>query len=71
MSAEHGGVGIGVAEARGKLDAGEAVALDVVQPPAWDRIDGAVKGAVRIPPDEISQRFGELPRDLDIIAYCT
>jgi rhodanese-related sulfurtransferase len=62
---------VGVHEARTKLEAGEAVALDVVQPGAWDGLDGVIEGAVRIPPDEILERFEELPRDLDIIAYCT
>ncbi len=71
MSTGNDGVRIEVGAAKEKLDSGEAVALDVVQPPAWDEIDGAVEGAVRIPPQEIGQRFGELPRDLDIITYCT
>jgi rhodanese-related sulfurtransferase len=71
MNTEGGGVRIEIAEAKAKLESGEAVALDLVQPQAWDQIDGAVTGAVRIPPQEIEQRFEELPRDLDIVAYCT
>lgn len=71
MDAEVQDLRIDVQHALTKLEAGEAVALDVVQPGAWDRIDGVIKGAVRIPPEEITQRFEELPRDLDIIAYCT
>ncbi len=71
MSAGNDAIRIDVAAAKEKLDAGRAVALDVVQPPAWDEIDGAVEGAVRIPPQEIGQRFGELPRELDVITYCT
>ncbi len=71
MSTEEGDVRIDAAAARAKLESGEAVALDVVQPNAWDRIDGAVRGAVRIPPAEIEQRFHELPLDLDVITYCT
>ncbi len=71
MSAEDDGLRIGVDEARAKVESGEAVALDVVQPGAWDQIDGAVKGAVRIPPADIEQRFRELPLDLDFITYCT
>ena len=65
------GLRIGPGEARTKLESGQAVALDVVQPGAWEQLDGAVEGAVRIPPAEIEQRFGELPLDLDIITYCT
>ena len=71
MSAEDDGTRIEVDQARTKLESGEAVALDVVQPGAWDHVDGAVKGAVRIPPADIEQRFGELPLDLDVITYCT
>jgi hypothetical protein len=52
-----------VHEARTKLEAGEAVAFDVVQPGVWDGLDGVIEGAIRIPPDEILERFEELPRD--------
>ena len=71
MSAEDDGIRIGVDEARARLESGEAVALDVVQPGAWEQVDGAVEGAVRIPPAEIEQRFSELPLDLEVITYCT
>ena len=71
MDAEDAELRIGVAEARQKLESGEVVAVDMVQPGAWDQIDGAVKGAVRIPPQELAQRFHELPRELGIITYCT
>ena len=70
MSADES-LRIDIDEARRKLGARQAVALDVVQPGAWEQIDGAVEGAVRIPPDEVDQRFSELPLDLDIITYCT
>lgn len=62
---------IDVHEAKAKLESGGAVALDVVQPGAWEQIDGVVKGAVRIPPQDIGRRFQELPRELDVITYCT
>ena len=62
---------IGVDEARTKLEAGEAVALDVVQPGAWDGLDGVVKGSIRIPPGQLPERLEEVPKDLEVIAYCT
>ena len=62
---------IGVDDARTKLEAGEAVALDVVQPGAWEALDGVIKGSIRIPPAELAERLGELPKDLEAIAYCT
>ena len=71
VEAESSSVRIDVEEARRKLESGEAIALDVVQPGGWERIDGAVKGAVRIPPQEFANRFQELPRERGVIAYCT
>ena len=71
MSAEDDGIRIEVDEARVSLESGGAIALDVVQPGAWEQVDGAVEGAVRIPPAEIEQRFSELPLDLEVITYCT
>lgn len=71
MSPDDTGVRIGIDQARSKLEAGEALALDVVQPGAWEGIDGVVKGSVRIPPEEFVEHFEELPRELDIVAYCT
>ena len=71
MKAEDEDIRIEIDQARARLESGDAVAVDVVQPGAWEQIDGAVEGAVRIPPDEIEHRFGELPLDLEIITYCT
>ena len=71
MDADGSELRIGIAEARRKIESGEAVALDVVQPGAWESVDGAVAGAVRIPPQDIEARFHELPRDVEIITYCT
>jgi rhodanese-related sulfurtransferase len=62
---------IEAAEAKSLVDAGQAIVLDVVSPMAWDAIGEAVSGAIRIPPEEMSARFGELPRERAIIAYCT
>jgi hypothetical protein len=45
--------------------------LDMVSPLAWDQIDFAVAGALRIPPDELGKHLEELPKDRDLIAYCT
>ena len=62
---------ISPAEAKARVDAGQAIILDVVAPAAWDQLDVAIAGALRIPPDEVGGRLSELPRDRDIIAYCT
>jgi rhodanese-related sulfurtransferase len=31
----------------------------------------ALPGAVRIPPDQVDERYGELPREKAVVAYCT
>ena len=58
-------------DAKARVDAGQAIVLDMVSPLAWDQIDVAIAGALRIPPDELGSHLNELPRDRDLIAYCT
>ena len=58
-------------DAKARVDAGEAIILDVVSPLAWEQLDRAISGAVRIAPDELRERWGELPRERAVIAYCT
>ncbi len=65
------GLRISVAEAKHQVDAGAALMLDVVAPGVWEQVDVAVPGAVRIPPDQVADRVGELPHERTIIAYCT
>ena len=59
------------AEARRRVDAGQAIILDVVSPMAWEQLDRAITGAVRFSPDELQRRWRELPQEREIIAYCT
>jgi rhodanese-related sulfurtransferase len=58
-------------EAKRKVDAGEAIILDVVQPTSWSQMPEAIEDALRMEPAEVADRFHELPTDRDIIAYCT
>jgi rhodanese-related sulfurtransferase len=53
------------------VDAGEAIVLDIVASHVWPAMTRTIQGSIRIPPEEIQARFGELPRDKAIIAYCT
>ena len=62
---------IDVHEAKAMVDAGEAVILDVVATHVWPSMARTIEGSIRIPPDAIQNRFGELPRDKAVIAYCT
>ena len=59
------------ADAKRRVDAGEAIILDVVSPMAWEQLDRSIQGAVRISPDELGERWQELPRERAVIAYCT
>lgn len=59
---------IGVVEAKAKMDAGEAILVDV-------RTEGAyrgqhIAGAISIPVDQVSRRHAQLPDDKLIIFYC-
>jgi rhodanese-related sulfurtransferase len=59
------------AEAKARFEAGEAIILDAVAPHVWPQMHRAIAGAVRIDPREIGERYMELPRERQIIAYCT
>jgi hypothetical protein len=60
---------ISAADAKKALDAGKAVLLDVRSLDAWQ--EEHAKGALSIPVNELYARTGELPKDKQIIAYCT
>lgn len=60
---------ISAADAKKALDAGQAVLVDVRSLDAWQ--SEHAKGAVSIPVNEILARMGELPKDKQVIAYCT
>lgn len=62
---------IDVAEAKAMVDAGEAVIIDVVASHVWPSMSRSIQGSMRIAPEEIRERFVELPREKAIIAYCT
>ena len=58
-------------EAKHMVDGGEAIVLDVVESNTWRQMDEAIKSALRIDPEEVSDRLHELPTDRGIVAYCT
>jgi 3-mercaptopyruvate sulfurtransferase SseA len=72
------------ASAKAKLDAGEAVALDVTSSLVYPAVSHRIPGAIRIPPEpiirglqaarpaaEIAKYFESVPPDREVIAYCT
>ena len=60
---------ISAADAKKALDAGQAILVDVRSLDSWQ--EEHAKGAISIPVNEITARLGELPKDKQIIAYCT
>jgi rhodanese-related sulfurtransferase len=55
-----------------RLEAGERIVLlDSRSAKAWAESDVTVPGAIRVPPDEVEQHLGEIPRDGLIVTYCT
>jgi rhodanese-related sulfurtransferase len=72
------------ASAKARLDAGEAVAVDVTSSLVYPAVAHRIPGAIRIAPEpiirglqsarplaEIAKHLESLPPDRDIIAYCT
>jgi 3-mercaptopyruvate sulfurtransferase SseA len=60
---------ISAADAKKALDAGKAILIDVRGADAWQAEHA--KGAISIPVNEFYTRIGELPKDKQVIAYCT
>lgn len=60
---------ISAADAKKALDAGKAVLVDVRSAVAYQ--EEHAKGAIHIPTYEIATRMSELPKDKQIITYCT
>jgi 3-mercaptopyruvate sulfurtransferase SseA len=60
---------INVADAKKALDAGKAILVDVRGAVSYDQEHA--KGAISLPLNELANRMGELPKDKQIITYCT
>lgn len=60
---------ISVADAKKAIDDGKAVLVDVRS--AMNYQQEHAKGAVSLPTHEIAARMSELPKDKQIITYCT
>lgn len=63
---------ITVGELKSRTERGaKIVILDVRSRSSYDSSDVMIKGAVRIPPDELNDRAAELPIGREIVTYCT
>ena len=71
MASNQGRLRIDPPDAKAKVDTGEAILLDVVASHVWPQMHRAIANALRIDPSEIGKRYGELPTERQIIAYCT
>ena len=60
---------ISLADAQRELDNGQAILVDSRSKSSYDS-EHAV-GAISMPEEEVDARLSELPRDKDIILYCT
>ena len=60
---------ISLVDAQEKLAQGQAILVDVRSRASYDKSHAA--GAISMPEEEILARLDELPRDKDIILYCT
>lgn len=45
--------------------------LDVRMPADYDKAVKKIKGSIRISPYDLKARMNEIPRDKDIVTYCT
>lgn len=62
------GSSIGVAEAKAKIEAGDALLVDVRELSEWHA--GHVAGATHIPLGTIASRAATLPKDREILLIC-
>lgn len=59
-------------EVKKRIDSGEEIVfLDIRNPGPWKRAEYKIKGALRIPLNEIDQRVQSIPKDKPIVTYCT
>lgn len=63
---------LSVTEVQALLDRGEPVTfIDSRNPIAWASSKLKIRGAHRVPIDEVPHHVHELPRDQRLIVYCT
>ena len=59
-------------EVKAAQNRGERVIfLDVRGEEAWSSSDRRIPGAIRVTLDDLERRANELPRDAEVVAYCT
>lgn len=62
---------IGVKEANAAFESGDAVFIDARSPDAWAASDLQIPTSIRITKEEILDKLEKVPRNKEVIAYCT
>ena len=62
---------ITVDDLKGRLGSPDIFIVDVRAPQAWDESAQKIPGALRILVSELEVRYQELPRDKELVFYCT
>jgi rhodanese-related sulfurtransferase len=63
---------ITVEELRKRMEAGEEfVFLDVRNPEAWAESEAMVPNAIRVPLDRLEEKLPYIPKERNIVTYCT
>jgi hypothetical protein len=63
---------ITVEEARQRMVEGEPITfVDSRSASAWESAVGKIPGAVRVPPDQATQRISAIPKGNPVVVYCT
>lgn len=63
---------IAVEELRKRMEAGEEfVFVDVRNPEAWAESEAMVPNAIRMPLDGFEQELPRIPKERNIVTYCT
>jgi rhodanese-related sulfurtransferase len=44
--------------------------IDVRRPPAYDKSEEVIAGALRLPPEEVAAAVAHLPRERAVVTYC-
>ncbi|MRR16761.1 MAG: hypothetical protein EG826_09940 [Deltaproteobacteria bacterium] len=61
-----------VQELKGKMDSGDRIViLDVRTAQDYSTSPNKIRGAIRIPVDQLKSRYTELPAAEEIVTYCT
>ncbi len=61
-----------VGEVKARIERGEQlVFIDSRSSSSWSHSEVKIKGALRIPEEEVQEKLAELPKDRPIVVYCT